>query len=332
MQKKSKYKSGFRKNRDIKKSVWIMISSILLVGVIGSLCYLIYYLNHKDTTATVSNENEITVYTAQDTISHGQVITAAMLVETKGNDSYASFYSSLECIGQVAIVDIPKGMPLMQNMCRVPDVKSEEREVECEIITLSDNLMENDYVDVRLMLPNGEDYIVLAKKGVHDLYRSEDDKEEVCYLWLSEEEILNYSAAVIDAYLYQGGCLYTTKYIEPTLQTASIVTYVPSLGTLAMMKENPNLFELAVSQLKLDQRKLLENRLTDYLNLDIRERNWNISKDQSDNKIQGVSEEIGNDALVEKEEKPGENHQQEENNQQSNADKENFDASAFLED
>lgn len=332
MQKKSKYKSGFRKNKDIKISVWITVSSILLVGVIGSLCYLIYYLNHKDTTATAINENEITVYTAFDTISHGQVITAGMLVETKKNDSYASFYSSLECIGQVAIVDIPKGMPLMQNMCRVLDVKSEEREVECEIITLSDNLMENDYVDVRLMLPNGEDYIVLAKKGVHDLYRSEDDKEEVCYLWLSEEEILNYSAAVIDAYLYQGGCLYTTKYIEPTLQTASIVTYVPSLGTLAMMKENPNLFEIAVSQLKLDQRKLLENRLTDYLNLDIRERNWNISKDQSEIKIQGVSEEVGNDALVEKEEKPGENYQQEVNNQQSNADKENFDASAFLED
>lgn len=323
MQIKSKYKAGYKKKNELKKYCLIIISSILFVGVIGLGCYLIFYVNQKDTKESSTKTQEITVYTAADMIQHGQPITASMLVETKGKSLYENYYCSLDCIGQIAIVDIPKGMPIMQNMCRSSEVEPEDREVECEIIKLSGNLIENDYVDVRLMLPNGEDYIVLAKKGVHELFRSEEEKEEVCYLWLSEEEILYYSAAVVDAYLYQGACLYTTKYIEPTLQEASIVTYVPSLGTLAMMKENPNLYELAVSQLKLDERKLLENRLTDYINLDIRERNWNIVKDQSEDGSQQGVEDRDKDVVSEDENAMEENDKEdskiEDNSQDKNS-------------
>ena len=283
MQIKSKYKSGYKKKKNVRKYLFIIVSILLIFGVIGTGTYLFYYMNHKDSATAQVNEGGITMYQAAEPIQHGQIITASMLVETKGKAACEeAYYSSLDCIGQVAVVDIPQGMTLMQNMCRLPDVKPGDREVECEIITLSDNLIENDCVDVRLMMPNGEDYIVIAKKGVHDLYTSEDGQEEVCYLWLSEDEILYYSAAVVDAYLYQGASLYTTKYIEPSIQEASLVTYVPSLGTITMMKENPNLFDLALSKLKLEDRKLLENRLTEYLNLDIRERNWNVSsKEQS---------------------------------------------------
>lgn len=292
MQVKSKYKSGYQRKKNGKKYLLIMLSIVLFAGVVGTGAYLFYYISQKDTT-TQETKSSITMYQAAQTINRGELITASVLVETKANPACEELhYSSLDCIGQVAIVDIPQGMTLMNNMYRMPDVQPGDREVECEIIALSDNLNENDYVDVRLMMPNGEDYILLAKKAVHDLYTSEDGQDQVCYLWLSEEEILYYSAAVVDAYLYQGASLYTTKYIEPTIQEASYVTYVPSLGTITMMKENPNLFELALSKLRMEDRKLLENRLTDYLNLDIRERNWTISgKDQEPEEIQQSRDE-----------------------------------------
>jgi hypothetical protein len=348
MQLKSKYKSGYRKKKNLRKSLFIIISAVLFSGVLGSGAYLFYYINHKDSTTAHANENSITMYLAAEPIQHGQTITASMLVETEANAACDdAYYSSLDCIGQVAIVDIPQGMTLMQNMYRLPDVKSGDREVECEIISLSDNLIENDSVDVRLMLPNGEDYIVLAKKGVHDLYTSEDGQEEICYLWLSEEEILYYSAAVVDAYLYQGASLYTTKYIEPSIQEASLVTYVPSLGTITMMKENPNLFDLALSELKLEDRKLLENRLTDYLNLDIRERNWNVSSkeqsedqtEQSENTIQGENSAQEENVRQEENATQGENANKESNeslddanNDQKNQEEDKVDVSAFVED
>lgn len=296
MRIKSKYKAGYYKKGSKSKYLLVIISVTLLIGVVLTGGYLYYYMNQNETETAYAQSGSYKVYVAADLIEHGQTITAAMLVETQMNHlPEDNYYSSLDCIGQIAIVDIPKGMALMQNMYRLLEVAPGDREVECEIITLSDNLMENDYVDVRLMLPNGEDYIVLAKKGVHDLYRSEDEQEEVCYLWLSEEEILYYSAAVVDAYLYQGASLYTTKYIEPNIQEASLVTYVPSLGTIAMMKENPNLFDLAVTQLKLGERKLLENRLTDYMNLDIRERNWSVNELEEDSKEKEEVEDIVNE-------------------------------------
>jgi hypothetical protein len=315
MQIKSKYKAGYRKKGGTRKNIFLIVSAILLLCVIGLGCYLFYYTKLSESSVKKEQGDLISVYTAMDSIQHGQIITSSMLVEAKTEFiGEESFYSTLDCIGKIAIVDIPKGMTLMQNMYRLPELSPDDREVECEIISLSDNLIENDYVDLRLMLPNGEDYIVLAKKGVHNLYRSEDEQEEVCYLWLSEEEILYYSSAVVDAYLYQGACLYTTKYIEPTIQEASIVTFVPSLGTIEMMKENPNLYEIAVNKLKLEDRKLLENRLTDYLNLDIRERNWNVTREEPSKE---PSKEPSNEVSDNQQTK--EEHQEEQQAEEQNA-------------
>lgn len=315
MQLKSKYKSGYRKKKNIRKNLIIIVSIVLFSGVAVTGTYLIYSMSHKVTTTAHADEKSIIMYQASEAIQPGQRITASMLVETKGNAACEeAFYSSLDCIGQIAIVDIPQGLTLMKNMHRLSDIEPGDREVECEIISLSDNLMDNDYVDVRLMMPNGEDYIVLAKQGVHELSTTEDGQKEKCYLWLSEEEILYYSAAVVDAYLYQGASLYTTKYIEPSIQEASYVTYVPSLGTITMMKENPTLFQLALSKLKLDDRKRLENRLTDYLNLDIRDRNWNVSSKEQN---QDETEQGAN--VIHKELEPGANVIQDETQQGANA-------------
>ncbi len=275
MSMRSKYKSSYkrRSNRNSNRVILIACSILACVGVIGSIVFLLLMMKSEDTKQV--DQDYISVYIAKENITSGQEITTSMLQEIQvKSDTLANYYCTLDCLGQIAIVDIPQGMAVLQNMICTQEMKEEQREVECEIIALSDHLTENDYVDVRIMMPNGEDYIVLAKKSVHDLMVSEENQEERCYLWMSEDEILYYSAAIVDAYLYPGASLYTTKYIEPMIQKESIITYVPSLGTITMMRENPNIIQEAIKYLKEDHRKQLENRLTDYLNKDIREVLW----------------------------------------------------------
>ena len=270
---KGKYKPSYKKRKN-RKGVFIVSSVLLLLSLIVSSIFLITTLKKGDKASKENSKIRITAYVAKEEIKTGQAITTAMLSELQIEPiMQKEYYLSMKSIGEIAITDIPKGMLLLSNMCKTPMLDNDQREVECEIISLSSNLSENDYVDVRIMLPNGEDYIVLSKKSVHEVTIDVENNENSCYLWLSEDEILFYSAAIVDAYLYTGASLYTTKYIEPTIQEASKVTYVPSMNTLTMIRENPNMVTIAATYLQ-DNRKRLENRLTDYLNKDVKEVLW----------------------------------------------------------
>lgn len=269
---KQKYSKVSRKGRF--KVITICFTLLLLAGVVITGSMLFCYLNERDAVISQDHQSLINAYQATACIKQGQVITdeELRLVELIPNMP-ESYYFSQDMIGQIAIAEIAPEMILTSNMCRKQDLMDQEREVECEIITLSQNLSENDYVDVRLMMPNGEDYIVLSKKSIHGIQELEEGALG-CYLWMSEHEILYYSAAIVDAYLYQGASLYTTRYIEPTVQNPSEITYTPSIATLTMMKENPNLLHDITKQFHEDERKRMENRLTDYLNKNIREVKW----------------------------------------------------------
>ncbi|MDD5937054.1 MAG: hypothetical protein PUC65_16065 [Clostridiales bacterium] len=298
MSMKSKYKSGYKRHSVHRSSrtILLILCIVIFCGVIGSGLYLIFNIKSKD--AQTSEGDLIKIYVAKEEIARGNRITTSKVEEIQVHPEMdVNYYSNSSCMEQIAAVDIAPGMPILSNMICSPDVEEGQREVECEILTLSDNLVDNDYVDVRIMMPNGEDYIVLAKKSVHDLTRSEDNQDEKCYLWMSEDEILYYSAAIVDAYLYPGSSIYTTKYIEPLIQEPSITTYVPSIGTMTMMKQNPNLLKEAIGHLKEKNRKQLENRLTNYLNKDIREDLWSETETSIEDTVINPSNEEDEGAI-----------------------------------
>lgn len=282
-----------------KNIVMKVICLFLLIGIVITGGLLFFYTRQEPEKVRSKETSTLVCYAAAQDIACGQKITKEMVKEVTIIPSMKEeYYAGLNCIGQYAAVTISTDMTLLQNMIEIQEINEQEREVECQVISLNKNLTENDRVDVRIMLPNGEDYIVLSKKGVHGISNEDKDKK-LCYLWMTEDEILYYSAAIVDAYLYPGTVLYTTKYIQPKVQTPSVVTYVPSLSTMTMMKENPNILREAVSYMKGEDRKQLENRLTDYLNKDIRTMSWDEEANQDNSKDD--SEEIS--AFVEDETK-----------------------------
>ncbi|MDF2539270.1 MAG: hypothetical protein K0S76_2291 [Herbinix sp.] len=220
--------------------------------------------------------NQRNVYVALIDIMSGEVITED---NTEKKTVYASspesIYLTEKDMGKAALIDISTGTPLLRNMFTENLVSSELREAEYNVININSNIISNDTVDVRIFYPNGESYVVLSKKVIKGYF----PETMTCFLWMEEEELLRMSAAIVDAGLYPGSRLFVTKYIEPSIQQASDVTYTPSLSILTLLENNPNVIERYSQELNREIRKGLENRLADSFVTDVTEIKWDVDQD-----------------------------------------------------
>ena len=156
-------------------------------------------------------------------IEHGEIVEEGVNVMKQtvytGLESYN--YITADDLGTTAIVDIYEGMTVMANMVTPLEIETDSREYEIQVVNLMVDQKENDYVDIRIMFPDGSDYLVLPKKQVKNLALEE------CVFWtyLNEEEILRMASATIDAYTITGTKIYATRYVESNLQDQAIPTY-----------------------------------------------------------------------------------------------------------
>ena len=97
------------------------------------------------------------------------------------------------------------------------------------------SLQLGDYIDLRMVTPYGINYIVLPKKRVNAIY---DSGIEII---MSEAEQMIYSGLLIDQYMNPGTMVYTSKYLEPTLQKSTYSMYVPPQEILDYMAINANM-------------------------------------------------------------------------------------------
>ena len=261
--------------RKIKRSTkqYLIVSSISLVVLIAA--FVIAYIagtkqirNKYEIKLSTLNEeisaNKQFVFVAKTEISRGEQV-------SKNNTSYEEVYSDMqgvyiteEDMGKISVVDIEPGTHIMSNMITPEKLDNTLREEEFNQFYLSSNLMDNDYVDIRITYPNGENYIVLSKKAMKNINLQESD----CFLWLTEEEIVIIQAAIVDAYKHTGSKIYTTKYIEPTIQDASIVTYTPPDEIIDLINRDPNILNIASTALNKEIRKSIDSRIKIYENND----------------------------------------------------------------
>ena len=124
------------------------------------------------------------------------------------------------------------------------------REQTYNMISLPIDLITGDYVDIRLMLPNGQDYIVLSKKNVtipdvEGVYLADTIK-----LNLSEGDLLTLSSAIVEAYQIEGAKLYAIKYTEAGNQKAATETYMPTNAVIQQIQKDPNIVSEAMAEIK----------------------------------------------------------------------------------
>ena len=123
------------------------------------------------------------------------------------------------------------------------------RQQEYNVVVLPIDLQTGNYIDVRLQLPNGQDFIVVSKKRVTIPNVGGEFLTDTVQMNMSEDEILSLSCAIVEAYKIEGAKLYATKYTEAGLQQASSPTYVVNNEVANLMDSDPNIVNKAKSAL-----------------------------------------------------------------------------------
>lgn len=260
---------GFARRKRYKyKKVLLIISIIITLLVITGFTYYSVdrymkriegkYISQIEAYELENYLKEKSVFVATEYIQNGSLITDSVIMRTSITSSLdQSIYFSEEDIGTFALIEIEPGLPIMKAMITSENLANDIRLEEFSIFDLPFRLSKNEFMDVRIHFPNGEDYIILSKKKVRDV----DLEMNTVWLWLSEKEILDISSAMIDAYIHEGSRLYITLYVEPAIQEAAITTYPPNAHVLKLIEDNPNIVEIVKTALLAEARFYLEERL-----------------------------------------------------------------------
>ncbi len=160
-------------------------------------------------------------------------------------------YIELNSVPLVAKVDLNKNTVLTQDLITRSDnlVKDDIRKQEYNIVVLPVDIATGDYIDIRVMFPNGQDFIVVSKKEVEIPNIAGMDSIDTIWANLSEDEILHMSCAIIEAAKIPGSKIYANKYTDPGMQKAATPTYIVNSETLTQLRNDPNIVEKAMTEI-----------------------------------------------------------------------------------
>ena len=166
-------------------------------------------------------------------------------------DGTEKTYIELTEVPLIAKVDMDKNTVITVEMITKSNEKTTDdlRKQEYNMLVLPSQLATGEYIDIRLALPTGQDYIVVSKKQVEIPQIAGIDVEDTIWVKLSEEEIITMNNAMVDAYRILGSKLYVTIYTEAGVQKTATPTYVPTREVMQLIETDPNIVDTAKNAL-----------------------------------------------------------------------------------
>ena len=224
----------------------------LLIGLI--LCVCLYMFLTSSSGAMVKGDT-VSVCVLNTAVKSGGVISLANISTKVMSLENVPADAVTVTSDVVAKIDLSAGTILTSGMLNTSatTLTNDLREQEYNMITLPTTLTVGDFIDIRLQLPNGGDYIVVSKKQVLNC------NSTTVWLNMYEEEIELMSNAIIEYYIMAGSKLYATTYTEPGLQTAAVGTYVPNATVSTLIASNPNIKNYINSDRYADKLKEIRN-------------------------------------------------------------------------
>ena len=274
-------------------------NNYLLMGVLGTLLVtgaVITFLFFKLNTLQQDNKKKEAamqkVIVAIEDIKAGGTV-ASDKVQTISVSREATPENALKMADltdkTLAKIELKAGTIINANMVEESDSKTTDdlRTQEYNMVILPSQISSGDYIDIRLRLSNGVDYVVASKKQVIIPEVEGVPSEYAIKVNMTETETMVMSNAIIEAYIDKGSLLYATTYVEPGLQESAIATYVPSGTVQAELNANPNIEQEAKNALfarynqnSSTRTNVIDGTLSQY------------AKDRVDNIEAGVQEQI----------------------------------------
>ncbi len=228
-----------------------ILITLVITGAI--IAFLIFQVLNLNTEIEEIQAHTVNAYIVIDEIKSGTEITTAQVQRVELNMDInvdtSTLYTTIPA-GLMAKVDLNPGTVMTTDLTYENEpLTSDVRTVEYNVITLPSQLTTGEYIDIRLRTPDGRSLIVISHKEVTIPNIAGVDSTNCIWLDLSEEEILMMSSAIVEAYKMNGAMLYATRYVEPGIQEAATVTYVPNDETRALIERDPNIVEEAKNAL-----------------------------------------------------------------------------------
>lgn len=221
----------------------MFITFIITGSIIGLLVFKLININKENKEKEQGLKN---AYVLVTDIKSGDSIKLENLkkvdIETNIIPSNAITLSQIE-ENTIAKIDLKTGTILSSDMITNSDDKTtnDTRVQEYNMILLPSQINTNEYVDIRLRLPSGLDYIVVSKKKIEIPQVLGVASESTFSVKLNESETQTMSSAIVESYIMEGSILYVAKYVEPGIQGSSVPTYVPSTAVQEAIRQNSNI-------------------------------------------------------------------------------------------
>ena len=240
----------------------VLIAVLVMGAIVAVLLLKIKNMQAKEDDRLA---NLIKVYALNTDVKSGDTLDASMLVQVETDKNAAptdAIKGTALTENSIAKIDLSKGMILTASMVAESDspITSDLRLQEYNMLRLESQIAQDDYIDVRLRLPNGLDYIVVSKKRVEIPQIDGVDSENTIWIKLTEDETLAMSNAIVEAYKLEGAVLYTAKYVEPGTQEKATPTYIPSAEVVNLVTQNPNVVQEAKTAMYNRYQQFTSNR------------------------------------------------------------------------
>ena len=196
---------------------------------------------------TVDGNEQQAIYDEKDPLATGLKPTDVVYYKEDNNRKIIKIANN----AVIAKVDLNANTVITGKMInRSSEAQTDDvRQQEYNMLVLPTDVVTDDYVDIRLLLPTGQDYIVVSKKRITVPMVGGEYSSNTIQMNMAEEEILAMSNAIVEAYTIEGSKLYVTKYTEAGIQEAAIPTYITSQAVRNLIQADPNIVETAKSAL-----------------------------------------------------------------------------------
>ena len=244
-----------------------MVITLLISAVIIGFVFMQLIQKEKELKNIQNSYMDVSVLTRD--VKSGEEITLSDFKKVKALKQSAPSNGTTIALGEknTAKIDLKAGTILTEEMLNIDKeaIANDIRIEEYNIISLPIDLVTDDYADIRLMLPTGQNYIVVSKKQITVPVVDGMYSADTIHMELSEDEILAMSSAIVESYIIPGSKLYATKYTEPGIQEAAEPTYIPRREVTSLISSNRNIVDEAKRALAERYNQYMELR-NNYIN------------------------------------------------------------------
>ena len=217
-----------------------VLITVLIMGII--VAFLVFQISQMKKAEKAREASSRLVYALISDVKSGDIISKDNMKAVTVDGSAAPtdpIDTSYITESTAAKIDLTAGTVLAASMVQDSEEKLTDdlRLQEYNMIKLFSGIQSDSFIDIRLRMPSGLDYIVISKKRVQI---PESSAENTMWIKLTEDEILTLDSAIVENYMVEGSMLYTAQYVEAGMQASATPTYIPKQEIVNLITQNPN--------------------------------------------------------------------------------------------